>query len=154
MSSLMYTINAPDDYHPSRCITSGLVLIIANLVASPILPDCSANSSGTSHAFLLSLPSPTPQPLLTTPGASSRLLGLSSTPSNIRNSGMSSAAGPISLHGFGTIPAITPLFAPFTPVTSRPHQYCPYSPLITSGSSEPFLHRVYPREATLTLSGL
>ena len=51
MIALTYTINALDDHLPSRCIIRELAPLAAYLVASPILPECSANSSGTSRAF-------------------------------------------------------------------------------------------------------
>ena len=51
MLALTYTINALNDHLPSRCITSGLAPIAANLAAPPFLPVCSANFYETSRAF-------------------------------------------------------------------------------------------------------
>lgn len=45
MLILTYVINALDDHLPSRSIASGLCPIAASLIVSPILPECSANSS-------------------------------------------------------------------------------------------------------------
>jgi len=59
MLALTYTINALDDHLPSRCITSGLAPIAANLVAPPILPEYIVNSSETNRAFSPTLPFPT-----------------------------------------------------------------------------------------------
>lgn len=69
---------------------------------SPGLPRTPPELAAPSRIFLLS---PMPRPPLTTPGLSSRLLGFSSKPPKLRSFDMPSAAGPTSLHGFGTNPA-------------------------------------------------
>lgn len=88
----------------------------------------------------LHLPSPTPRKLLTTTGASSGFISLSSTPINLRSSGMPPAVGPAFLHDFGTLPAIIPLLCLLS--SCRLHQHFPFLSSVMLKSSESYPYRV------------